>query len=122
MSKKRVRIVHKPSGTLIADGPLGWGITPFEGNFYIGKKHLKTEGFRLSPLPGLCFYKFFYLWMHFIAPDGTKSPMLGWMYVLPNPLFPFIWFRAGVPERHPELEVTRYEEATEGLPKDTLAA
>ena len=111
MTKNRVRIVHKPSGTLIADGPLGWGITPFEGNFYIGKKHLKTDGFRLSYLPGLCFYKFIYLWMHFTAPDGPESPMLGWMYVLPNPLFPFIWFRIGVPARHAEIQVTRYEGA-----------
>jgi hypothetical protein len=27
------------------------------------------------------------------------------MYWLPNPLFPFIWYRVGLPGQHPELEV-----------------
>jgi hypothetical protein len=48
---KQVRITHKPSGELIAEGPLGW------------------------------------------------------LYWLPNPLFPFIWFRVAVPGNHPELHV-----------------
>ncbi len=33
--KKQVRITHKPSGEIIAEGPLGWGIMSFEGNYYI---------------------------------------------------------------------------------------
>ena len=28
---------------------------------------------------------------------------LGWLYWLPNPLLPFIWFRVVVPRHHPEL-------------------
>ena len=68
--------------------------------------------------PGLCIYEFIYVWLHFVAPDGTKSPMLGWRYIVPNPLLPFIWFRVAVPQHHPELEVTRYE-ATEALPAAT---
>ena len=35
--------------------------------------------------------------------DGTRIPSVGWLYWLPNPLFPFIWYRVGIPERHPEL-------------------
>jgi hypothetical protein len=30
---------------------------------------------------------------------------LGWLYWLPNPLLPFIWFRIAVPRNHPELYV-----------------
>jgi len=32
---KKIRITHNPSGEIIAEGPLGWGIMPFEGNYYI---------------------------------------------------------------------------------------
>lgn len=60
---KRVRIVHRESDTVLAEGPLGWGITPFEGNFYISKKFLQTDRFRVNYLPGLCVYKFLYVWM-----------------------------------------------------------
>jgi hypothetical protein len=31
------------------------------------------------------------------------------MYWLPNPLFPFIWFRVALPRSHPEIEVVEYE-------------
>jgi hypothetical protein len=31
--------------------------------------------------------------------------MLGWRYVVPNPLLPFIAFRAAVPRAHPDLEI-----------------
>jgi len=41
-----VRIVHRPSGFLLAEGPLGWGITPFEGNYYISKKYLGKARFK----------------------------------------------------------------------------
>ncbi len=48
--KKHIRITHGPSQTVIAEGPLGWGgITPFEGNYYIRRRYLKTDGFRSKP-------------------------------------------------------------------------
>jgi hypothetical protein len=37
--------------------------------------------------------------------QDVKSRNLGWYYWLPNPLFPFIWFRVAVPQEHPELQV-----------------
>ena len=112
MAKRTVRITHKPSGTLIAEGPVGWGITPFEGNYYIGRKYLKTSGFKANYVPGLCIYKFLYVWLDF-KPDtrngnggnGAVSKFLGWMYWLPNPLFPFIWFRVAVPQHHSEIAI-----------------
>lgn len=61
MSKTRVRITHRPTGTVLADGPLGCGITPFEGNLYIRRKFLLTDGFRVNFLPGLCIHKFLYV-------------------------------------------------------------
>jgi uncharacterized protein (DUF427 family) len=101
---KQVRITHKPSGEIIAEGPLGWGIMSFEGNYYIRRKYLKTDGFKVNFLPGLCIYKFLYVWLTFVWPDG-KSRNLGWLYWFPNPLFPFIWYRVAVPGNHPELHI-----------------
>ncbi|MDH3589508.1 MAG: hypothetical protein OEQ74_08900 [Gammaproteobacteria bacterium] len=109
MSRKCVRIVHAKSGSVIAEGPAGWAITPFEGNFYIRHKNLVTRQFRVNYVPGLCFYKFLYVWLDFVAPDGTVTKNLGWKYWLPNPLFPFIWFRVAVSSSHPEIRVERYE-------------
>jgi uncharacterized protein (DUF427 family) len=103
-----VRITHNGSGTVLAEGPVGWGITPFEGNFYIRRKYLKTNQIRANFLPGLCPYKFLYVWMDLHVGDGRRVRNLGWMYWLPNPLLPFIWFRVALPGRHPEITVERY--------------
>ena len=108
MSRKRLRIKHAGSNELIADGPLGWGITPFEGNYYIRKKYLCTDGFRTNYLPGLCLYKFLYVWVDYVDPEGLVVRNLGWKYWLPNPLLPFIWFRIAVPRDHPELLFEEY--------------
>jgi uncharacterized protein (DUF427 family) len=93
---------------LLAEGPRGWrDIAGLEGNFYVPARHLRTDKFKLTPIPGLCFYKFVYLWMDLELPDGGRSRMLGWKYVVPNPLFPMIAWRVGIPGRHPEIRVTR---------------
>jgi len=113
MAAKTVRITHRPSGQLIAEGPVGWGITPFEGNWYISRKHLNTDGFRANGLPGVCFYKFLYLWLDFEA-NGERTRFLGWRYILPNPLFPFIAFRVAVSGTHPELDVIVDQHAKRG--------
>ena len=59
-------------------------IKPFEGNYYIRKKYLKTDQMRVNYFPGLCFYKFLYVWMDLHLGDGTRVRSLGWMYWLPN--------------------------------------
>jgi len=100
-----VKIIHRRTEEIIAEGKRGWTITPFEGNYYISGKALKTAGFKINYLPGLCFYKFLYVWLDFRARDGDVDKNLGWTYWLPNPLFPFIWFRVAVPQAHPELLV-----------------
>lgn len=107
--KKHVRISHNKTGMLLAEGPVGWGITPFEGNYYISRKYLKEDKFKANYIPGFCFYKFFYVWMDLKLEDGKKVSNLGWLYWLPNPLFPFIWFRVGIPQMHPELVVEEFE-------------
>ncbi len=99
----RIKIVHKPSGEVIAEGEKGWNLFAFEGNYYIGRESLKTSGFRFTGIPGICRYKFIYFWYHFKARDGSTSPMLGWKYWLPNPVFPFIAFRIAVPMQHPDV-------------------
>jgi uncharacterized protein (DUF427 family) len=103
-----VRITHSSSGTVLAEGPVGWGITPFEGNFYIRRKYLKTNQIRANFLPGLCLYKFLYVWMDLHLSEGKRVRSLAWMYWLPNPLLPFIWFRVALPGQHPEITIERY--------------
>jgi hypothetical protein len=105
MAQKIIRITHRPSNTPIAEGPLGWGITPFEGNLYVSRKYLLTKAFKPNFIPGLCPYKFLYVWLDLELPEGNKARSLGWLYWLPNPLFPFIWYRVGLPRHHPELLV-----------------
>lgn len=111
MGGKRVRVGLAQTGEIIADGPIGWGVTPFEGNYYIARRYLRSDGFRANFIPGLCFYKFLYVWLDYVAADGTKIRNLGWRYWLPNPLLPFIWFRVAVPSAHPELRIEEYEAA-----------
>ncbi len=108
MAKKLVRITHLPTETLLAGRALGWGSTSFEGNLYIRAKYMKTDGFRVHFIPGLCAYKFLYVWLNLRVGDETFRN-LGWKYWLPNPLFPFIWFRVALPRHHPELLVEEYE-------------
>ncbi len=109
---KFVRITHKPTGTLLAEGPLGWGITPFEGNYYVSRKYLRTARFKPNFFPGLCPYKFLYVWLDLALDNGAREKNLGWMYWLPNPLLPFIWFRVALPGSHPALIVERYQVQT----------
>ena len=109
MSRRCIRIRHSGSGSVIADGQIGWAITPFEGNYYIRRKNLVSDRFRVNYVPGLCPYKFLYVWLDFVTPDGTIVKNLGWKYWLPNPLFPFIWFRVAVAAAHPDIEIEEYE-------------
>jgi uncharacterized protein (DUF427 family) len=104
-----VRIRHRASGTLLAEGPVGWGITPFEGNYYISSRYVRTQGFRTSYVPGICVYKFIYVWMDLHLEGGTQVDGLGWKYVIPNPVFPFIAFRLALPGSHPALTVERFQ-------------
>jgi len=107
LNNESVTITHRSTGVVLAQGPIGWGITPFEGNYYISRRHLKGGLFKANFIPGLCPYKLLYVWMDLLLPDGSKEESLGWMYWLPNPLLPFIWFRVALPGNHPSLGVER---------------
>ncbi|GAB4348695.1 MAG: hypothetical protein Kow0073_01690 [Immundisolibacter sp.] len=116
MQDSRVfRIRHIPSGLTLAEGRRGWDITAFDGAYYIRRTCLRAGRWRLTPWPGLCPYKFFYLWLDWLLPDGQCERALGWRYVLPNPLLPFIAFRVAVPQHHPALEVIQHIAAETGL-------
>ena len=107
--RRFVRITHRPTGMLLADGPLGWGITPFEGNYYISRRYLRTARFKANFMPGFCPYKFLYVWLDLVLDGGSREKYVAWLYWLPNPLLPFIWFRVAVPGAHPAIAVERYE-------------
>ena len=104
----QIRIKHTGTGNVLAEGPLGWGITPFEGNFYIRRKYLKTDKIRPNFRPGLCPYKFLYVWMDLHLDEDSRVRNLAWLYWLPNPLLPFIWFRIALPRHHPELDIEEF--------------
>ncbi len=110
----RNRKGYRDAGAPIAEGPLGWGITPFEGNYYIRRKYLLTSGFKVNFIPGFCLYKFLYVWLDLRLSGAQWVRNLGWLYWLPNPLFPFIWFRVAVPKHYPELLVSKVEKAVNG--------
>ena len=96
-----IRITHRPSGQVIAEGPVGFrGITSFEGNLYISRKYLKTDCLRPNWVPGVCIYKFLYVWLDLHLSDGSKERFLGWMYWLPNPLFFSLLFDRRCLDRH----------------------
>lgn len=105
MTARCLRITHRPSGMLLAEGPLGWGITPFEGNYYVRRRHLRTSALEPSWVPGLCPYKGLYVWLDLRLPGGQRVPNLGWLYWLPNPLLPFVAFRVALDGRHPDLMI-----------------
>ncbi len=107
----RLRITHRDSGLMLADGPAGWGMMAFESAYYIRAKHMRTDRLRVNFLPGLCVYKFLYVWMDLHLPDGGRERSLAWKYWLPNPLLPFIWFRVALPAQHPGLMYEVYEPA-----------
>jgi uncharacterized protein (DUF427 family) len=78
---------------------------PFEGNYYIQRKCLRTEAFKVNWIPGFCIYKFLFVWMDLHLNNGDRVGNLAWMYWLPNPLIPFIWFRVAIPAYHSEIEI-----------------
>jgi hypothetical protein len=107
-----IKITHIPSGLVLAEGRLGWGITSFEVSFCIRKKCLKILRFKVNYIPGLCLYKF-YVWLGLRLDGAAHARSLGWMYWLPNPLFPFIAFRVALPGNHPALRVQRFSLANQ---------
>lgn len=102
---KTIQIYHRPSQTLLAEGSSGWDITPFEGNYYIRRKCLKAGVFKLTPIPGLCPYKFIYLWVDILIEGHPNARFIAWKYIIPNPLFPFIWYRTAIYGNHPDIEI-----------------
>ncbi|HEU0198523.1 MAG TPA: hypothetical protein VFQ88_15095 [Nevskiaceae bacterium] len=110
MSRRYVQIRYQPTGAVIAAGSLGWGITPFEGNYYISRRYLREGAFHPDFIPGVCPYKGMYVGLNYVAPNDALAKHLGWLYWLPNPLFPFIMFRVAIPGQHPLLMVEPIDE------------
>ena len=101
-----IRLTHAPSGTILAEGPKGFGgVTPFEGNFYVRRKYVRTDALKVNWVPGLCSYKFLYVWMDLKLEGWKPSKFIGWLYWLPNPLLPFIWWRVALSGNHPDVRV-----------------
>ena len=113
VARHNLRIVHRPSGLLLAEGPLGWGITRFEGNYYIRHRYMRARALKPNWIPGLYPYKGLYVWLDLRLSDALRVRNIGWFYWLPNPLLPFVAFRVALPGDHPDLVVEDREVATE---------
>ncbi len=106
-----IRLTYAPSGTVLAEGPKGFnGIMPFEGNFYIRRKYLRTDAIKVNWVPGLCVYKFLYVWLDLKLEGWDTSRNIGWLYWLPNPFLPFIWGRVALPGHHPDVRVELFQD------------
>ena len=103
-----IRISHRSTGIVLAEGRRGGDITPFEGNFYIRERCVKRELLKNSHVPGICPYKGLYVWLDLQLPERPALKSLAWLYWLPNPLFPFIWFRVALPGSHPDLSIEEF--------------
>jgi uncharacterized protein (DUF427 family) len=110
-TRRKVQIRDRRTRIVLAEGQRGWDITPFEGNFYLRSCCVRKDLFRPNYIPGLCPYKGLYVWVDLVIPGQESIKNLAWLYWLPNPLFPFIWYRIAVPGQHPDLliEETVYE-------------
>ena len=102
------KIIHSPTGIIIAEGTTKDGLKSFEGNYYVKTKYFKPAIIKTNYVPGLCFYKFIYIWMDLILPDGGKVRNIGWKYIIPNPIFYIVIGRVGLPKNHPELSIEEY--------------
>ncbi len=74
---RTLKVVHRASGTVLAEGPTGWGMTRFDGGIYIRRRHLVGGTFSVGIVPGLCVYKGFYLSLDYTPPDGPVERALG---------------------------------------------
>ncbi|HEX9729762.1 MAG TPA: DUF427 domain-containing protein [Gemmatimonadales bacterium] len=105
MTRHGIRIIHRPTGLLLAEGPSGWGITRLGASYYVRRKYLRTGALAPNGVPGLCPYKGLYVWLDLRLPGRDPVPNLGWLYWLPNPLLPFVAFRVALDGSHPDLVV-----------------
>ena len=106
--KLHIRITERSTGTVLAEGRKGWAITPFEGNFYIRARCINRALFQMNYVPGLCPYKGLYVGLDLRLPEKAVLKGLAWLYWLPNPLFPFIWFRVALPGNHTDLSIEEF--------------
>jgi hypothetical protein len=65
--------------------------------------------FKPNFMPGICVYKGLYTGLDLFLPNGSRDSDLGWMYVIPNPLLPMIWYRVALPGIDKRLIVERFK-------------
>jgi uncharacterized protein (DUF427 family) len=101
---QHIKIIHKASQTLLAEGELGREIAQIEGNYYCQRSCVNLDCFKTNFIPGICIYKFIYVWNDLIINGVREKRFFSWTYWIPNPLLPNIWFRIAIPGGEAELE------------------
>ena len=74
---RSIRISPSASGTTLAEGTLGWSVTPFEGNNHVLHAYLRTRAFKVSYVPGICIYEVLFVWLDLHLDEGDKLRNLG---------------------------------------------
>jgi hypothetical protein len=108
---ERIHSDQASSHRLAISGRTAWlGDHTLRGQLLHSKKYLRRGVFKPNFIPGICPYKFLYVWMDLSIEEGGREKNLGWLYWLPNPFLPFIWFRVALPGAHPSLVIERFAE------------
>lgn len=100
-----LRITHVPTGMLLAVGPTDRGITWFEGNYYVRRKYLCTERWRVNSVPGLCVYAFLYAGFDLWWAGRAQARRMGKKRRQSGLGFPSLAFRVAVPGNDPQIRI-----------------
>ncbi|MCA9798261.1 MAG: hypothetical protein KC474_01825 [Cyanobacteria bacterium HKST-UBA04] len=102
----QLQIIHVPSGTVLAEGPQGWGgIFSCEGNLYVPRQMMCGHYCRHNFILGFGWIRGLYVWMNLVLDGQHETSFMAWQPLLPNPMFWFLMFKIGFDPRHPELQV-----------------
>lgn len=100
----KFKLTHIKTKKIIAEG-IEKDIYRLEGNYYIKESAFKQGIIVNTYLPGLCFYKFIYVWVNIKISDKLILKSFGWKYILPNPIFFKIFKRIGIPINQDEIQL-----------------
>lgn len=104
---KKFKLIHIATGKILAEGEKK-DFFQLEGNYYL-KEFTFKEGVVVNTIiPGLCFYKFIYIWVNIKVSDKIILKNFGWKYIIPNPIFFKIFKRIGIPIYQDEIKLETF--------------
>ncbi|MEO7065445.1 MAG: hypothetical protein ABI114_00920 [Rhodanobacter sp.] len=102
-----LRVTHRPSGSLLAEGPSGRGIALFEGNYYVRRKYLCITRRKEGSPPRPCVYSFLYAGLDLWLAGRAQTESTGKSRWLTHRLVPILAFRLAFPGDDPSIRFER---------------